>query len=265
MLLSCALTEPVKPGPGRTSREATQRQQEQQRQGLLDAARRAGETADARHADLRMQRKAVALSQQALLRGGAKPAEVLAWADGALERLDAGCDTRAEAAELLQRASANERAAAAYARSARECGDVEAAFAAVAPLRQLGRCDEAVELLRDAWTRCPSDRQVALLDRVNQCSTPLNFFDNAAFVPLHVLDAYLDLVERRERDRVAADRAYERQRRAEDADMAAQRARWNCESDCGRAGAQCRTSCGTDANCLSRCDALASACGAHCY
>lgn len=265
MLLSCAFTEPVKPGPGRTSREAKQRQDELQRRGLVDAARRAGETADARPTDLRMQRKAVALADQALHSGVAEPAEVLGWVGGGLERLEAGCETRTEAADLLLRASAYERAAAAYARSARQCGDVDAALAAVRPLRQLGRCDEAVELMRDAWARCPGDKQVALLDRVHQCSTPLNFLENSAFVPMHVLDAYLNLLARRERERIAADRAYERQRRAQEADAAAQQARWGCESDCNQAGAQCRTSCGANTSCPPRCDALVSTCRAQCH
>lgn len=211
-----------------------------------------------------MQRKAVALSKLALVERVAEPEEVLAWTEGALDRLQSDCATRTEAAELYIRAKEYEPAGDAYARAARECGDVDAALAATMPLRQVGRCNEAIELLRDVWGRCPSDQQVALLDRVSLCSTPLNFFDNASFVPPHVVDAYLDLLDRRERDRVAQERAYERQRRAEEAEAAAQQARWDCESECNQAGSQCRGGCNGNAACFSRCDAFASGCRAHC-
>lgn len=263
-LVSCALTEPIEPGPGRVGGGAKERHATQRDQGLRDAARRAGAVADQRPSDTRMQRKAVALSKHALVERVAESEEVLAWTEGALDRLQSDCATRAEAAELYIRAKEYGPAGNAYARSARECGDVDAALAATMPLRQAGRCDEAIDLLRDAWARCPSDQQVALLDRVSSCSTPLNFFDNVSFAPPHVVDAYLALLDRRERDRIAQERAYERQRRAEQAEAAAQEARWDCESECNQAGSQCRGGCGGNAACFSRCDAFASGCRAHC-
>jgi hypothetical protein len=159
------------------------------------------------------------------------------------------------------------RAGDAYLRASSECGSVEAAIAAVGPLRSADRCDDAVAGLRAMWPRVSAGRRGALidfLDAVARCSDAVTLRRNLAFAPADVVEDYVALLaarrdEERERDR---QRAIEARAQAE-ADRAHE-ASWRCESECSAAVSSCNASCASSSSCSETCSSVGHVCRSGC-
>lgn len=265
--LSLAYTpEPVGGGSGELGKEATARLAARQHAALATATHDAVAAAAAHATDVRLQRRAAAMVR--VLAGDAEAHDRLAGVDAApllahLVEL-APCPGLADAAATWIALGDDGRGGAAYAEAARRCDSVEAAIAAVHPLRSAHRCDDALDVLRAAWPHAKGDQGIAVLDGVNACSDAITLRRNLAFVPPDVVEDYFALLEARHREALEAERRAEVERREQEAASRAFEASSRCESECSAAVSSCESSCVGSSSCLQRCSAVGHACRAGC-
>jgi hypothetical protein len=251
-------------GEGSTSKEATARLDAAAKTARITAANDAIAAARAHPDDVRLARRAAAMAREI----AATDRDQLVGIGDILALLaQHPCPGLADIAATHVTFGDNAKGGDAYLRAARECGSVEAAIAAVHPLRASERCDEAVAALREAWPRVDARKRGAwldVLDAVATCSDAVTLRRNLSFVPASVFEDYLSvLAARAERNREYQRRA-EADARAQAAEDRARAAASRCESECSASSSSCRTSCGADASCSSYCDSVYHACRAGC-
>jgi hypothetical protein len=117
----------------------------------------------------------------------------------ALDRLfahlhDLPCPGLAE--EAVTRVAVGDESAAGetYLLSARECHRIDDVVAAAVPLRNAGRCADALPALREAWAQIDHDVPGAgypVLDAIATCSDALTIREHLSFLPADTIDSYL--------------------------------------------------------------------------
>lgn len=269
-----ALTAPggtVADGAGSVTKEAQDRIASRASTARAEATRDALAAADAAPADLRLQRRAVAMVRSCVADSDAKVklAELAPHATATVERLVATtpCPGLADAAATWVALGDNAKGGEAYVAAARECDTPEAAVAAVRPLHAVDRCDLAVETLRAAWPKvhgAKSELAIEILDGVTTCSDSLTLRRNLAFVPPDVMDGYFALLEAREREAREAARQAEIEREREDERQRAWAASSSCRSECSAAVSSCEASCQGGASCSQRCSSIGHVCSSGC-
>jgi len=254
----------VPPGEGKLGDEAKARLEARPQRALASATQ--GALAAAAHApdDVRLQRRAGAMVRELAQHGGV--GELAPQATHAIEHLVdiAPCPGLADAAATWLALGDPARAGDAYVQAAKRCDSVEAAIAAVAPLRQVNRCEDALAALRAAWPRVHGKGGIAVLDGVARCSDAITLRRNLSFAPPDVVEDYFALLEQRRLDELEAERRAESERREREAESRAFAASSRCSSECSAAVSSCTSSCAGDAACLQRCSALGHACSAGC-
>ncbi len=253
--------KPVAPGPGEVSKDSAARLEARKKAALATATHDAIAAAAAQPADVRLQRRA---AQMIRLAGPPMPdaAPLLAH----LAEL-APCPGLSDAGETWLALKEPARAADAYVTAAHRCESVDAAIAAVHPLRELDRCDDALSVLRFAWPLihgARAEQAIRLLDGVASCSDALTLRRNLAFVPDDVVDDYFALRAARRREEEAERRRGEQAQRDEEARERAFEASSHCDSECSSAVSSCTSSCVGDSSCIQRCDAVGHACRSGC-
>jgi hypothetical protein len=183
-------------GSGSNASAAQQRLEASPHAALVAAMRGALAAADGHPEDLRLQRRAAVLVRELAADQPVAPIE-----RAAIERLlarlhDQPCPGLFD--EALTRESLGDHGGAgdAYLAAARVCDSIDATVAAVVPLREAGRCGDAVAALRDTWPRLDHQTPGAtfpVLDGIAACSDRLNLRSNLAFLPPDVLEAYLSV------------------------------------------------------------------------
>ncbi|HSN27268.1 MAG TPA: hypothetical protein VLT45_13325 [Kofleriaceae bacterium] len=266
--------EPVAPGPGEVSKEAAARLEARKRAALATATHDAIAAATARPTDVRLQRRAaqmirLAASNEASTTEGHAPRSLATEAPPLLAHLAevAPCPGLADAGETWLALKEPARAADAYVAAAHRCESADAAIAAVRPLRQLDRCDDALAVLRFAWPLihgARAEQAIRLLDAVASCSDALTLRRNLAFVPDDVVEDYFALLDARRREEEAERRRAEQAQRDEEARERAFEASSHCDSECSSAVSSCTSSCVGDSSCIQRCDAVGHACRSGC-
>ena len=257
-------TEPAGGGEGEVSKEARARLEAAEQAARVAATNDAIAAARARPDDVRLLRRAAAMARE-LPRDAA--AELAGLEDVLAELSRHPCPGLADIAATRAALGDANAAGDAYLRAARECASVEAAIAAVVPLRSVERCDEAVGVLRDAWPRIDASRRGAwleVLDAVAACSDAVTLRRNLSFVPPSVVEDYLAVLGARAAAQRDAERRAEAEAARQAADERARAAAWRCESECSAATSSCSTSCRGDASCLERCDSVGHVCRAGC-
>jgi len=224
------------------------------------------DAAIARPTDVRLQRRAVAMVRE--LAGGSNKG-VAVMADRAGRVIDhlvetTPCPGLSDAGATWLALADAKRSGESYVRAARQCDNVEAAVAAVQPLHSLGRCDDAIAALREAWPHAKGELGIAVLDGVATCSDAITLRRNLGFAPPDVVEDYFALLEARHREAVEQERRAEAQRRDEEAREQAAAASSRCESECSAAVSSCSSSCVGDAQCNQSCDAVGHACRSGC-
>jgi hypothetical protein len=256
---------PVAGGNGKLDAAATARLGARAHAALATATRDALGAAAAALGDVRLQRRAAAMMRSL---GGDADARKLADFDPApmLAHLVevAPCPGLADAAATWIALGDDTRGGQAYARAARQCDSVEAAVAAVRPLRSANRCDEALDVLRAAWPHAKGEQGIAVLDGVTACSDAITLRRNLAFVPPDVVEDYFALLEARHREAVEAERRADAERREQEAASRAFEQSSHCESECSAAVSSCESSCVGNSSCLQRCSAVGHTCRAGC-
>lgn len=262
-LLLASCVSPTPPGLGTLGPGAQARLSGLPSTASAAAVQRACDAARAPGASERAQRKAVdmALGWIGSYPQSPERGAIMSWVTPIATSLSSGpnaCQAAGEVGRLFLAGGDPNRAGDLFVRAAKECGNIEAAVLAVAPLAQVNRCGEAIEAIQGVWPRAQQSEWSALLDGVAQCSTELSLRQNLSFVPEAVRMSYL---EERERERQAADQA------ARDAAEASRRAQAQsyCLSDCSSSANSCRNSCNGHSPCYQRCDSLGSACRSGCY
>jgi hypothetical protein len=249
-------------GAGSISEQARARLEAAERSDRRVAVTDAIAAAKARPDDVRLLRRAAAMARDLGEPGGVAGLEdVLALL--ARHPCPGLADIAATRAALGDANAAGDM----YLRAARECESIDAAIAAVGPLRTVDRCDDAVAALREAWPRVDASRRGAwlgVLDAVAACSDTITLRRNLSFVPERVYEDYLAVlasrtVQQREAQRRAEIEAVERA--AEDRARASTA---RCESECSAAMSSCRASCLHDASCYPRCDSVGHVCRSGC-
>jgi hypothetical protein len=260
----------VPDGEGSAGKAAQQRLSERAHAARATATHDALDAAAAAPQDLRLQRRAAAMVRELVGDDEArKQFGDLATARQLLEHLVelAPCPGHADAAATWLALDEAGRAGDAYVRAARQCSSVEAAIAAVAPLREVDRCNVALDVLREAWPRAQSagsDNTIAVLDGVAACSNAVTLRRNLSFVPADVIDDYFALLEARRQQDLEYERRAEAARREQEAESRAFAARSRCESECSAAVSSCSSSCGGDAACNQRCSSVGHVCRSGC-
>ena len=260
----------VPAGDGSIGEDARARLESRKHAALAAATRDAIVAAEAAPADLRLQRRAAAMVREVARDEQARDQlGDLAPAKRLLAHLVAAapCPGLADAAATHLALGDDEAGANAYVEAAGRCQSVEAALAAVGPLRRTERCDLAIETLRAAWPRAQGARSelaIEVLDGVRACSTAITLRRNLSFVPADVVDDYFALLEAR-RIRAAEDaRRAEATRLAEQARERANAAASRCASECSAAVSSCTASCGADTSCTQRCYSVGHVCRSGC-
>jgi hypothetical protein len=260
--------QPVGGGSGAIGKEATVRLAERKHAALATATRDALDAAAATPADVRLQRRAAAMVRRVV---GDRDARALisdlapraATLLGHLVEL-APCPGLADAGGTWVALDDAERGGDAYVQASRQCESVEAAIAAVQPLRSVKKCDVALATLREVWPHVHGELGIAVLDGVSECSDAITLRRNLSFAPRDVVEDYFALLAQRHEEAVAAERRAEQQRRDQEAAERASEASSHCESECSAAVSSCSSSCVGDASCLQSCDAVGHACRSGC-
>lgn len=223
------------------------------------------DAAIAHPADVRLQRRAVAMVRE--LAGSTKDVAVMADRTGrVIDHLveTTPCPGLSDAGATWLALADAKRSGESYVRAARQCDNVEAAVAAVQPLHSLGRCDDAIAALREAWPHAKGELGIAVLDGVATCSDAITLRRNLGFAPPDVVEDYFALLEARHREEVEQERRAEAQRRDDEAREQAAAASSRCESECSAAVSSCSSSCVGDAQCNQSCDSVGHACRSGC-
>lgn len=261
----------VQDGEGQVGDDATKRMQARGHAALAVATRDALAAAAAAPDDVRLQRRAAAMVRAVAADEEAR-AQLAALAPAAQRTLDhlvavAPCPGLADAAATYLALGDASKSGDAYVEAARRCDSVEAAIAAVRPLRSVDRCDDALEVLRAAWPHvqgATGELGIAVLDGVASCSSAITLRRNLAFVPPDVVEDYFALLEARRIQAAEAERRAEQYRQEQEAASRAFAASSRCESECSAAVSSCETSCSGNAACSQRCSALGHACRSGC-
>jgi hypothetical protein len=251
-------------GSGSLAPEAQTRLQASQQQALVATVRDALAAADAHPDDFRLQRRAAALVRST---ADAKPRPPLDVAPLLARLAQQPCPGLADVAATRDALGDHAGAGDTYLRAARECRSVDAAIAAVAPLRQADRCNDAVVGLRAAWPLVDlhaRGQTVRVLDAVASCSDEMSLRANLSFVPSDVLSDYARLLDDRARAEEQEQARAEQQRLQQEAEDRARDATWHCESECSSAESSCESSCASEPSCSQRCSALLHSCRAGC-
>jgi len=270
-IVSIIPTPSIAPGSGTDAPEAQARLAARAKIATAEATRDAIAAADATPADLRLQRRAVAMIRTcAHDETSRKQLAVLApHADATIERLVATtpCPGLADAAATWVALGDNAKGGDAYVAAAARCDNPEAAVASVGPLRAADKCDQALGALRAAWPHvhgAKSKLAIDILDGVVACSDELTMRRNMAFVPTDVLEGYLALVEERARQEAEAQRRAEHERREQEARDRAWEASNQCRSECSAAVSSCESSCSGDSGCMQSCSSVGHVCNSGC-
>lgn len=261
----------VPDGEGRVSDEATKQIEARSHAALAVATRDALAAAAAAPDDVRLQRRAAAMVRAVAADDEAR-AQLADLAPTAQRTLDhlvalAPCPGLADAAATYLALGDASKSGDAYIQAASRCDSVEAAIAAVRPLRSVERCDDALEALRAAWPHVQGAHDelgIEVLDGVAACSSAITLRRNLAFVPPDVVEDYFALLEARRVQAAEAERRAEQYRLEQEAASRAFAASSRCESECSAAVSSCETSCGGNAACIQRCSALGHACRSGC-
>lgn len=261
----------VAEGEGGVTKEAQDRIATRKTTALAEATRDALVAADAAPADLRLQRRAVAMVRTCAgdSDARAKLAELAPHASATVDRLVATtpCPGLVDAAATWVAFGDNAKGGEAYVTAARTCDAPEAAVAAVGPLHAVDRCDLAVSALRAAWPKvhgAKSKLGIEILDGVTRCSDALTLRQNLAFVPVDVMEDYFALLEARDREAREAAREAERERERESARERAWAASSSCRSECSAAVSSCEASCQGAASCSQHCSSIGHVCSSGC-
>ena len=248
--------------------EALQRQQQDRARALSEVAEQGCATANARPADLRMQRKCAELARDLIAQQGSSRDTVAAWVKPVLPRLAEGpdaCGTREEAAQLERALGQMEQAASLALESVHGCRSATAALEAAHDLRALDRCPEAVAAVGEVFAGAEQKLQVPLLDAVAACSNPVSLRQNLSFAPPAVVEDYLGLLDARRRQAAEDQRRAEAEERQRQAEQAAWQRQNDCQGDCAQGGSQCESGCEGESYCISHCQAAASMCRSGCH
>lgn len=263
-LVAMLPTGEVAAGSGSISSDAQARLDASARAALVEAARGSVAAADHYPNELRLQRRAAAMIRAVATERAVEPAAI----ERVLARLAATpCPGLADVAATRESLGDASAAGDLYLRAARECDSVDAAIAAVAPLRQVDRCDDAIAALREAWPHVDRRKRgatVPLLDAVASCSDSLNLRSNLAFVPAEVVADYLALLDARQRAEDEAAARADEERREREAEDRARDAASRCESECSAGGSTCTSSCQGEPQCVQRCSSVYHVCRAGC-
>jgi hypothetical protein len=258
-------------GEGTTSDEASKRLAAARQAALVETTRGALVAATRAPGDVRLQRRAAALVRE-LARGRGDDRDQLvdrALVDRVLGHLATAlpCPGLADVGATREALGEHGAAGDAYLRCARECDSIEAALAAVRPLRNAERCGDAIDALRAAWPKVDRQRrgaEIEVLDGVAACSDAVSLRRNLSFVPPDVIDDYAALLDARQEAARESQRRAEAYQRERDAEERARAATWRCESECSSAVSSCQSSCSGDASCSQRCTSIGHSCRAGC-
>ena len=251
-------------GAGTLAPEAQTRLAASQQQALITTVQGALAAADAHPDDFRLQRRAAALVRS-VSDGKQRPNVDVAPLFARLAQQP--CPGLADIAATREALGDHGGAGDTYLRAARECRSVDAAIAAVAPLRAADRCGDAVAGLRDVWPLVDlhaRGQTVRVLDAVTECSDLVTLRANLSFVPHDILEGYASLLEDRAREEREAQARAEQERQRQEAEDRARDAQWHCESECSSAESSCESSCAGDSGCSQSCSALYHTCRAGC-
>jgi hypothetical protein len=262
---------PVADGEGKLGEDASARLEARKHAALAVATRDALDAAAAAPSDVRLQRRAAAMVRDVAADKHAREqlADLLPRAKRLLDHLVAiaPCPGLADAAATWLALDDPGLAGNAYVNAAQQCESVEAAIAAVRPLRRVERCGDAIDVLRAVWPRVQGARAelaIAVLDGITSCSTAITLRRNLSFVPPDVVDDYFALLEARRIEAAEAERRAEASRRQQEAESRAFAATSRCESECSAAVSSCTSSCGGDAACSQRCYSIGHVCRSGC-
>ncbi len=258
-------------GEGSVGDAARTRLEARKHAALATATRDALDAAARAPSDLRLQRRAAALVRRVAGDKDAR-AEIADLVPRTTRLLDGlvqatPCPGLADAAATWLALEDNRRAGDAYVRAASQCDSVEAAVAAVRPLRATDRCDDAIAVLRAAWPHAQGAKNelaIDVLDGVTSCSSAITLRRNLSFAPPDVVDDYFALLEARRLEREESQRRYEAAQREQAARERAFAARSSCESECSSAVSSCYSSCSGVAACTQRCDSVGHVCRSGC-
>ncbi|HEY5927734.1 MAG TPA: hypothetical protein VIV11_38880 [Kofleriaceae bacterium] len=261
----------VQAGEGDSSDAADKRLAARKHAALATATRDALDAAAAAPADVRLQRRAAAMVR-ALARDEKAREQIGDLTPRTKRLLDhlvatAPCPGLADAAATWLALDDEDAGGGAYVQAARQCQSVEAAIAAVRPLRRVERCETALAALREVWPRAQGARSelaIEVLDGVTACSTAITLRRNLSFVPPDVVDDYFALLEARREQEAESERRAEVARREQEAQSRAFAATSRCESECSAAVSTCTSSCGSDTSCNQRCYSVGHVCRSGC-
>ena len=147
LLTSCVFTQPIPPGEGQPSQKSRERLATETKAAEVSAITRACKTAEAKHDELRMQRKCLALAatyrEVSDARKDTAGLDVKALAEPAHTVAAASCDARVEAARFDATIGNDERAVQLFESAVRECKQPEAAIAAAYSYKRIKRCEHS--------------------------------------------------------------------------------------------------------------------------
>jgi len=259
----------VADGSGQLDPAATVRLTARQHAALAEATHGAIEAATRAPADLRLQRRAAAMVRAMAADSEDKTAIGTLAVAPLLEHLVGAqpCPGLVDAAATWHALGEQARAGEAYLRASSECGSIEAAIAAVAPLRTVDRCDDAIAGLRAAWPRVRAGRKgawIEVFDAVASCSDAVTLRRNLAFAPTEVVEDYVALRAARRQEELERDRERAAEQREEAERDRARQASWRCESECSAAVSSCSSSCTGEPSCSERCASVGHVCRSGC-
>ncbi|MDB4956556.1 MAG: hypothetical protein JWO36_4125 [Myxococcales bacterium] len=258
----------VPAGDGELSEAAKDRLVARPRSALVEATREALDAAVKSPGDVRLARRAAVMVRD--VAGGHDPAlaELQPTTERVLDQLISTqpCPGLVDAAATWIALGDPQRGGSAYVRAAHDCGNVDAAIAAVSPLRGAQRCNEAIAALRAAWPLVDRNdaHAIALLDGVTACSDAISLRRNLSFAPADVVDDYFALLEARRQEQAEQERRSELERARRAAQSQAAFASSQCESECNAAIASCDSSCAGSPSCNQRCSSIGHVCRSGC-
>jgi hypothetical protein len=195
-------TEQSVRGEGEPSADAKQRLAARRTAALGQATRDAIAAANEAPQDVRLTRRALAMARHYASTRTPRPTLAELQLDPLLAELPRlqPCPGLADVAATRVAFADNDGGGEAYLRAAQICSSVEAAVAAVEPLRAVHRCDEALTGLRETWPRVegqPRDVWVPVLDAVVACSSDATVRGNLDIYPREIVNDYLAVLEAR--------------------------------------------------------------------